>query len=735
MTIMPIGAGNEVGRSCIIIKYMGKTIMLDCGIHPGYNGMAALPFFDEIEPEDIDLLLVTHFHLDHAASLPYFTEHTGFSGRIFMTHPTKAVMRMLLADYIKLVNVSSEDILYDEKDLSACIEKIELIDYHQVLEHEGIKFWCYNAGHVLGAAMFMLEIAGVHILYTGDYSMEDDRHLMAAEVPSTSPDVLIVESTYGVQVHSPREEREERFTSTVAQIVRRGGRCLIPVFALGRAQELLLILDEYWQAHPDLQHIPIYYASRLASKAIRVYQTYINMMNAHIRRQMDVSNPFKFKHITNLKGIEHFQDLGPSVVMASPGMLQSGVSRQLFDRWCTDDKNGVLIPGYSVEGTLAKKILSSPDEVTGMDGRIRPLRCGVEYVSFSAHVDYVENKRFMDATAPANIVLVHGEANEMMRLRGELVRKYSRVPAAERPQVLAPRNCQEIRLEFHRDKMAKAVGRLTETLRRPDAAAVGALLVTKDFNNRLMAPEDLETYTQLKVGGVRQSLRVPFYSSFDALRLYFAEVYDDVVVEKTGEATGRMSVHGAAVTVDYPPVQQDGAASLVFEWSASPVNDMIADSLIALAMQAQTTPGAIRLTSAAVAAAGNGQRHARCRHGATAAAATAEATAEEAAAEEAAGVAHGLAAALTLVTAALRDSFGAHGVKVDEATRTLAVSLDDAAPADAAAAEPTALVVVEAAVSRGGGAAWAARVQSDDATVKEQLEEMLKHLQRADAPA
>jgi hypothetical protein len=88
------------------------------------------------------------------------------------------------------------------------------------MEHDGIKFWCYNAGHVLGAAMFMLEIAGVHVLYTGDYSMEDDRHLMAAEVPSISPDVLIVESTYGVQVHSPREDREARFTQTVAKTVR-----------------------------------------------------------------------------------------------------------------------------------------------------------------------------------------------------------------------------------------------------------------------------------------------------------------------------------------------------------------------------------------------------------------------------------------------------------------------------------------------------------------------------------
>lgn len=132
--------------------------------------------------------------------------------------------------------------MYDEQHLKQSMEKIEQIDYHQEIEHEGIRLWAYNAGHVLGAAMFMIEIAGVRVLYTGDFSRQEDRHLMAAEMPSVRPDVLIIESTYGVQNHEPRQEREKFFTDRVHEIIRRGGRCLIPVFALGRAQELLLIL-------------------------------------------------------------------------------------------------------------------------------------------------------------------------------------------------------------------------------------------------------------------------------------------------------------------------------------------------------------------------------------------------------------------------------------------------------------------------------------------------------------
>ena len=145
---------------------------------------------------------------------------------------------------------------------------------------------------------------------------------MAAEVPPVQPDVLITESTYGVQSYQPRLEKESRFTTLVHSIVSRGGRCLMPVFALGRAQELLLILDEYWEAHPELESVPIYYASSLAKKCMAVYQTYINMMNARIRKQFAVSNPFVFKHISNLKNMDNFDDVGPCVMMASPGMLQ-----------------------------------------------------------------------------------------------------------------------------------------------------------------------------------------------------------------------------------------------------------------------------------------------------------------------------------------------------------------------------------------------------------------------------
>uniref|UniRef100_A0A0A9D7K6 Metallo-beta-lactamase domain-containing protein n=1 Tax=Arundo donax TaxID=35708 RepID=A0A0A9D7K6_ARUDO len=129
VVITPLGAGNEVGRSCVHISFKGRNVLFDCGIHPGYSGVAALPYFDEIDPSTVDVLLVTHFHLDHAASLPYFLEKTSFKGRVFMTHATKAIYRLLLADYVKVSKVSVEGMLYDENDIIRSMDKIEVSPY------------------------------------------------------------------------------------------------------------------------------------------------------------------------------------------------------------------------------------------------------------------------------------------------------------------------------------------------------------------------------------------------------------------------------------------------------------------------------------------------------------------------------------------------------------------------------------------------------------------------------
>ncbi|KAG6742831.1 hypothetical protein POTOM_053771 [Populus tomentosa] len=629
LTLTPLGAGNEVGRSCVYMSFKGKTVLFDCGIHLAYSGMAALPYFDEIDPSTIDVLLVTHFHLDHAASLPYFLEKTTFRGRVFMTHATKAIYKLLLTDYVKVSKVSVEDMLFDEKDINRSMDKIELIgysslsppihvelialdersaivfwnlkcfnlafdvnfalygflrfqsagvcqvvDFHQTVDVNGIKFWCYTAGHVLGAAMFMVDIAGVRVLYTGDYSREEDRHLRAAEMPQFSPDICIIESTFGVQLHQPRHLREKRFTDVIHSTISLGGRVLIPAFALGRAQELLLILDEYWSNHPELHNIPIYYASPLAKKCMTVYQTYILSMNERIRNQFVDSNPFKFKHISPLNSIEDFTDVGPSVVMATPGGLQSGLSRQLFDMWCSDKKNACIIPGFIVEGTLAKTIINEPKEVQLMNGLTAPLNMQVHYISFSAHADYAQTSTFLKELMPPNIILVHGEANEMGRLKQKLITEFT----DGNTKIITPKNCQSVEMYFNSEKMAKTTGKLAE--RTPDVGeTVSGILVKKGFTYQIMAPEDLHVFSQLSTGNVTQRITIPFSGAFGVIKHRLEQIYESVesgTDEESGSPT--LQVH------ELVTVKQESDRHISLHWTADPISDMVSDSIVALVL-------------------------------------------------------------------------------------------------------------------------------------------------------
>lgn len=356
-----------------------------------------------------------------------------------MTHPTKAIYKWLIQDSVRVGGASAgSQPVYTEEDHLKTFPMIEAIDYHTTHTVSSIRITPYPAGHVLGAAMFLIEIAGLKIFFTGDYSREDDRHLVSAEIPKgVKIDVLITESTYGIASHVPRVERETALMKSITGILNRGGRVLMPVFALGRAQELLLILDEYWGRHPEYQKIPIYYASNLARKCMLVYQTYVGAMNDNIKRlfrerlaEAEASSdatgrggPWDFKYIRSLKNLDRFDDVGGCVMLASPGMLQNGVSRELLERWAPSDKNGVVITGYSVEGTMAKQIMQEPDQIqaimsrntgggTGRRGPVGgdaekvmiPRRCSIQEFSFAAHVDGVENREFIEEIAAPVVV-------------------------------------------------------------------------------------------------------------------------------------------------------------------------------------------------------------------------------------------------------------------------------------------------------------------------------------------
>ncbi|RPB00645.1 Metallo-hydrolase/oxidoreductase [Choiromyces venosus 120613-1] len=646
LTFLCLGGGNEVGRSCHILKYKGKTVMLDAGVHPAYEGLAGLPFYDQFDLSTVDVLLISHFHLDHAASLPYVMTKTNFRGRVFMTHPTKAIYKWLIQDSVRVGNVhNSPDNLYTEADHLSSYSRIEAIDYHTTLTHAGISITPYHAGHVLGGAMFFIEIAGLKILFTGDYSREDDRHLVSAEVPHQKPDLLICESTYGTATHMPRLEKEARLTKMTTEILNRGGRVLMPVFALGRAQELLLILDEYWEKHPAYQSYPIYYASNLARKCMDVYRTYINTMNDKIKRAMfegEGRNPWDFRWVRSLKTIDRFEDVGGCVMLASPGMLQNGVSRELLERWCPDPRNGLVITGYSVEGTMAKQIMNEPTEIPavvtanrsgstasrGVDGQVMvPRRCSVEELSFAAHVDYAQNSGFIEEVGAKVVILVHGEQNNMGRLKSALLSKNSDRKDKDKVKIYNPKNCEELRIPFKADKIAKVVGKLaqkppgTQSLALKEQLLTG-VLVQNDFKLSLMTPDDLREYAGLTTTVVSCRQKIPMHAAGVGLVRWsldnmFGAVVDipDDDDEEENESSGEGSTDEDNQMSDGE--EGDGAKRksgntfkimdtitvrcrkgyVEMEWVGNMLNDGIADATAAVLMGLETSPAAVRHSS------------------------------------------------------------------------------------------------------------------------------------------
>ncbi|TXT04239.1 hypothetical protein VHUM_04237 [Vanrija humicola] len=590
-----LGAGQEVGRSCCVIQHRGKTIVCDAGLHPAYPGLGGLPFIDELDWASVDAVLVTHFHVDHAAALPYIMEKTNFregNGKVYMTHATKAIYGLTMMDTVRINDQNAESgQLYNEADVQASWQNAIAIDYHQdIVVSGGLRFTPYHAGHVLGASMFLIEIAGLKVLYTGDYSREEDRHLVIAEVPPIKPDVLICESTFGVHTLPDRKDKEEQFTTLVGNIVRRGGKVLMPIPSFGNGQELALLLDEYWNEHPELQGVPIYFASGLFQRGMKVYKTYVHTMNANIRsRFARRDNPFDFRFVKWLKDPKRLDHSQPCVVMASAQFMSFGLSRELLEQWAPDPKNGVIVTGYSIEGTMARTLLGEPDHIESLRGGNNiPRRCTVKEISFGAHVDYRQNSQFIQEIGAPHIVLVHGEASQMNRLRAALRDTYA--TRGQEINIHTPRNLEPLTLTFRTERIVKAIGSLAEE-RPVHGAEVKGLLVSKDFSYTLLDPRDLRDFTGLSTSTIVQKQSLPIGVDWSVVRWYLEGMYGEVEDGKDEEGRETITVMNAVRVVRISDVE------IQMQWVSNTSNDMIADSALVVLLGIDTSPATVKLTS------------------------------------------------------------------------------------------------------------------------------------------
>jgi integrator complex subunit 11 len=510
--IFPLGAGQEVGRSCLIITINGYKIMLDCGVHMGYNDERKFPEFQRllkkfkkslnneekdasnnsntndrynstnnntnnvsnnntykfVDPKNakdytniVDLLVISHFHLDHCGALPFFTELLGYKGPILCSQPTKAILPVTLEDFRKVMSEYKGQIsILRPEQIKNCVAKIQTIEINETrVFNKDIKVTCFYAGHVLGACMFLIDVNGNRVTYTGDCNTIIDRHLSGAYMPKIYPDVLMTETTYGDKVRETKRIREREFLKKIEETLSKGGKVLIPIFALGRAQELCILIDTYWKRTNN--KAPIYFIGPMAQKVNFYYKLFQNWMNPAVKNAFTQRNVFDFKFVQqsdkSLMGVEV-----PMVIFATPGMLHGGFSLNMFKKIAPEAKNCVIIPGYCSPGTVGNRILNGEKKIE-IDGENIDVRCEVYYMSFSAHADQKGLLQLINNISPKNLMLIHGDFEAMKKFKETC---QSQIPA----KIIMPENKENVTFnespKYEQVSISSDLLRVIETLEK-----------------------------------------------------------------------------------------------------------------------------------------------------------------------------------------------------------------------------------------------------------------------------
>nr|XP_043639989.1 cleavage and polyadenylation specificity factor subunit 3-II [Erigeron canadensis] len=421
-----LGAGQEVGKSCVVVTINGKKIMFDCGMHMGHVDHHRYPDFSLISKSGdfnnaLSCIIITHFHLDHIGALPYFTEVCGYNGPIYMTYPTKALAPLMLEDYRKVMAGRGEEQQFTNENILNCLKKVSAVNIKQTVQvDKDLQIRAYYAGHVLGAAMIYASVGDTAMVYTGDYNMTPDRHLGAAQIDRLQLDLVITESTYATTTRDSKYVREREFLKAVHKCVGNGGKVLIPTFALGRAQELCILLDDYWE-RMNLK-VPIYFSSGLTMQANLYYKVLINWTSQKVKDTYATRNAFDFKNVHTFDR-SLLDAPGPCVLFATPGMISGGFSLEAFKHWAPSEANLITLPGYCVAGTVGHKLTSGnqkPEKVyLDKDTQI-DVRCQIHQLSFSPHTDAKGIMDLVKFLSPKNVILVHGEKPKMEKLKGRI---------------------------------------------------------------------------------------------------------------------------------------------------------------------------------------------------------------------------------------------------------------------------------------------------------------------------
>ena len=449
-----LGAAREVGRSAILLQTPESRILLDCGVNLA-SEENAYPYLEvpEFKIDELDACIVSHAHLDHCGFVPYLYKF-GFRGPTYCTAPTRDVMGLLQLDLIKIARSDAKEPIYTTEDIKEMMKHTITLDYEEVTDiTPDVRMTFYNAGHILGSAMVHLHIGNwLHnLLYSADTKFGKSQLLDPSITEFPRLETLMMEATYGGKdnIQPSRQECEAQFAEIIKNTVANKGKVLVPVLGVGRAQEVMLVVEEMIRTG-QLEKIPVY-VDGMVWDVTAIHTAYPEYLNTFVRKQIfhKDANPFLsdiFKRIGSQKERQQvLEETGPGVILATSGMLTGGPSVEYFKALSSGSMHSLIFVSYQGEGSLGRRIQRGEKEITFAHGNKQEMhKVNMNVFTIEGLSGHSDRKQLMSFVhkcnpKPKKVIVNHGESSRCLDLA-------SSIHKANRIETSAPRNLETIRI-------------------------------------------------------------------------------------------------------------------------------------------------------------------------------------------------------------------------------------------------------------------------------------------------
>jgi KH/beta-lactamase-domain protein len=457
LRITALGGFREVGRSASLLSTRESKVLIDCGVAVSADENGSTPYLNapELMPlESLDAVVITHAHLDHSGILPVLYKY-GYDGPVYCTPPTRDMMSLLQLDFIKVAVGEAKKPPYDSSHVRDAVIHCIPLKYGETTDiSPDIRLTLQNAGHILGSSIAHFHIGDglYNIAFSGDIKFEKSWLFNAAVNKFPRLETLVMESTYGGyhDMQPSRHEAANQMKEIVRTTLARKGKVLVPVFAVGRSQEVMLVLEEQMRNH-QIHTVPIY-LDGMIWEATAIHTAYPEYLNSQLRTQIFQmgENPFLsdiFKRVDSSEMRERIcHDPEPCIILATSGMMSGGPVMEYFKAWCDDPLNTIVFVGFQADGTMGRKIQKGWNEITLNDrGKqlVLQMKMDTETVDgFSGHSDRRQLVNYVSTLEPRpeRIIIGHGDDFKCADLASTLYKKFG-------IETRAPLNLETIRLK------------------------------------------------------------------------------------------------------------------------------------------------------------------------------------------------------------------------------------------------------------------------------------------------